>query len=60
MRKRKIVLRQVTATGIKPELPYTVDELHDTVDFEIGQQLTKAEVEGLLRNARTTIVIKPA
>lgn len=59
MRKRKIVLRQTTETALDPQQWYTVDELHDTVDFVIGQRLTKDEVEGLLRNAKTTVVVKP-
>lgn len=59
MRKRKIVLLQITETGLTPEKPYRVHELHDTVDFAIGQALTKREVEELLRQARTTVVVRP-
>jgi hypothetical protein len=59
MRKRKIVLTQVTETGLTPEKPYAVHELHDTVDFDIGQRLTKREVETLLQQARTTVVVRP-
>ena len=60
MRKRKIVLSQCTSVTAGAERMYTVHELHDTVDFAIGQRLTKREVEELLQQARTTVVIRAA
>lgn len=58
MGEKKIVLSQRDANGVASSNIYHVEELHGTVEFEIGQMLTKAEVETLLRRPRHKVVIR--
>lgn len=54
---RKVILNQCS-TSDGPIAEYIVVELHGTVEFNIGQHLTKRDVEELTRRPRYTVVIK--
>ena len=61
MRKRKVTLVQsdVPASAIKPGFKaYLVVELRGTVEFDLGQRLSKAEVEAMLGRPGFEVVVR--
>lgn len=54
---RKVILNQCAGADDE-DRKYLVAELHNSVEFSIGQTLLKREVEELIRRPRWTVIIK--
>ncbi len=59
MSKRQIVLEQSTIFKLNPiGTPYKVVQLKNTVMYNVGDYLSKADVENLLRRPNLEVLIK--